>query len=56
MLFHMQQVCYAEKCSLVFPLKNVVPKFYIDFTNTYVIVDKREGVVSTVWVPMVLYV
>src|SRR6218665_2656854 len=45
-----------EKCSLVFPLKNVVPKFYIDFTNAYVIVDKREGVVSTLWVPMVLYV
>src|SRR6218665_2301209 len=34
------------KCSLTFPLKNGPITFYVNFTNTNVIVDKREGVVS----------
>ena len=53
--FH-QENNKQTKCSLTFPLKNGPIIFYVHLTNTYVIVNKREGVVSTPWVPMVFYV
>src|SRR6218665_1637691 len=51
--FHQESNKYT-KCSLTFPLKNGSITFYVNFTNTYVIVNKRE--VSTLWVPMAFYV
>src|SRR6218665_3495084 len=41
-----QKVC---KCSLTFPLKNVIVTFYENFTNKYGRDDKLGGVVTNLW-------